>query len=75
VSVDPGTTARGFARRAGSAHPDHADRLEAAARDFDAVRYIGLAGTEDALDRLAALDRDLRTAVPVLREPVGAGAA
>jgi hypothetical protein len=75
VAVDPGTTARGFARRAGSAHPAHAVRLEAAARDFDAVRYLGRAGTEEALDRLAALDADLRTAVPALREPVGAGAA
>lgn len=75
VQVDPGTTARGFARRAGSAHPAHADRLVAAADDFDAVRYLGRAGTDAMLDRLLALDRDLRTAVPVLREPVGAGAA
>ncbi|MFT2689638.1 DUF4129 domain-containing protein [Clavibacter zhangzhiyongii] len=75
VAVDPGTTARGFARRAGSAHPAHAARLAGAADDFDAVRYLGRAGTEDMLDRLAALDRDLRTAVPVLREPAGAGSA
>jgi predicted lipid-binding transport protein (Tim44 family) len=75
VAVDPGTTARGFARRAGSAHPAHAARLVGAADDFDAVRYLGRAGTDDMLDRLAALDRDLRTAVPVLREPVGAGSA
>ncbi|MFS4507200.1 DUF4129 domain-containing protein [Clavibacter sp. Sh2141] len=73
VAVDPGTTARGFARRAGSAHPDHAARLAAAADDFDAVRYLGRVGTEEMVDRLVALDRDLRIAAPVLREPVGAG--
>ncbi|UOW04770.1 DUF4129 domain-containing protein [Clavibacter michiganensis subsp. michiganensis] len=73
AAVDPGTTARGFARRAGSAHPDHAARLVVAADDFDAVRYLGRPGTEEMLDRLSALDRDLRTAVPVLHEPVGAG--
>ena len=75
VTVDPGTTARGFARRAGSAHPGHGERLVAAADDFDAVRYLGRAGTEGMVDRLAALDRELRTAVPVLHEPVGAGPA
>ena len=75
VAVDPGTTARGFARRAGSAHPGHAERLVAAADDFDAVRYLGRAGTEEMVDRLVALDRELRTAAPVLREPVGAGPA
>ena len=75
VTVDPGTTARGFARRAGSAHPGHAERLVAAADDFDAVRYLGRAGTEEMVDRLVALDRELRTAAPVLREPVGAGPA
>nr|WP_228512118.1 DUF4129 domain-containing protein [Clavibacter sp. VKM Ac-2872] len=73
VAVDPGTTARGFARRAGSAHPAHAARLLVAADDFDAVRYLGRPGTEEMLDRLSDLDRDLRTAVPVLHEPVGAG--
>ncbi|WP_414171158.1 DUF4129 domain-containing protein [Clavibacter tessellarius] len=75
VAVDPGTTARGFSRRAGAAHPAHADRLLAAAADFDGVRYLDRPGTEESLDRLAALDRDLRTAVPVRREPVATGAA
>ena len=75
VMVDPGTTARGFARRAGDAHPAHADRLLRAASDFDGVRYLDRPGTEESLDRLAALDRELRTATPVRREPVAAGAA
>ncbi|ALD12337.1 DUF4129 domain-containing protein [Clavibacter capsici] len=75
VAVDPGTTARGFARRAGSAHPGHAARLLAAADDFDAVRYLGRPGTEEMVDRLDALDQELRTAVPVRHEPVAAGAA
>jgi len=75
VAVDPGTTARGFSRRAGAAHPAHADRLLAAAADFDGVRYLDRPGTEESLDRLAALDRDLRTAVPVRREPVATGPA
>jgi hypothetical protein len=75
VAVDPGTTARGFARRAGSAHPAHAARLTAAADDFDAVRYLGRPGTEEMVDRLVALDGELRTAVPAQREPVVAGTA
>lgn len=64
VSTDPGTTARGFALRAGRVFPDYADELTAGARAFDAVRYLGKTGTESDYARLAALELALRTASP-----------
>lgn len=66
VDLYPGMTARGFARRAAGPFPDAREALASAATDFDAVRYLGRAGTAEQYERLAALERDLRTARPAL---------
>lgn len=78
VTTDPGTTAYGFAARAGAVFPDSAAQLGEGADAFDAVRYLGLEGTEPAYDSLVALERTLRTAQPDSTgrgrgEPVAAG--
>ena len=64
VSTFPGTTAREFARRAGIVFPDLAERLGAAALDFDGVRYLDRAGTPEQWETMSALERQLRTARP-----------
>ncbi|MFD0315366.1 DUF4129 domain-containing protein [Streptomyces flavalbus] len=62
----PGRTADEAAAEAGRALPDHADRLRAAARDFDDVTYGGRPSTEQTYQRATALDRDLDRAKPQL---------
>jgi hypothetical protein len=62
VATFPGTTARGFARRAGQAFPDAAERLTACAADFDAVRYLDEAGTREGWDRIRTLEAELHDA-------------
>ena len=62
VSSFPGTTARGFARRAGAAFPDAAERLATCAGDFDAVRYLGEPGTAEQWARIEALEAELHDA-------------
>jgi hypothetical protein len=64
VDLYPGMTARGFAREAARPFPAHEERLGAVAADFDAVRYLGRAGTEDQFRRVAELERELRAARP-----------
>ncbi len=66
LALAPGTTAHGVAREAARAFPSLARELEVAARDFDAVRYLGASGGRDAFERLRALDRALDRARPVL---------
>ena len=75
VTTDPGTTAHGFAARASALFPESAGQLDKGADAFDAVRYLGLDGTEPDYDALVALERTLRTAQPVRAEGdrVGAG--
>ena len=68
VEVSPGTTARGFARRAGTAFPAEADRLESSAADFDEVRYLGGTGEREQYERLSVLERSLRSARPAAFE-------
>lgn len=68
VSSFPGTTARGFARRAGDAFPDAADRLGTCAADFDEVRYLGAGGTAEQWERIRMLEAALRDARPVHAE-------
>lgn len=68
VSTDPGTTATGFARRAGVVFPAFADRLAAGAGVFDRVRYLGGQGTEAEYRELVALEDEARTARPVSRD-------
>ena len=64
VTAYPGSTARDFARRAGGAFPAAADRLLAAASDFDGVRYLGQPGDVGQWARMEALEADLRDARP-----------
>lgn len=71
VTVTPGTTARGFAGRAGVTFPLAADRLMTAADAFDGVRYLGHPGSSVEYERLVSLEAELRTARPA-REPVPA---
>lgn len=66
LATSPGTTAHGFAARAGSAFPELATRLAEAADVFDRVRYLGQSGTEDEFRAVAALERELRAARTVI---------
>jgi hypothetical protein len=66
LDVRPGRTADEAAAEAGSVLPSAADRLSAAARDFDDVTYGGRAATEQSYHRIAELDRDLERTKPVL---------
>ncbi len=70
VSAFPGSTARDVARRASAAFPAAAERLAAAAADFDAVRYLDVPGTEQQWRRMEQLDAELHDARPVRRESV-----
>ena len=54
------------AAEAGRPLPGHADRLRAAARDFDDVTYGGRRATEQAYHRITELDRDLERTKPRL---------
>ena len=64
VSTSPGTTAREFARKAGTVFPAFDERLVGSGALFDRVRYLGEPGVEADYDRLAELERDLRFAKP-----------
>lgn len=66
LDVRPGRTADEAASEAGGALPAHADRLRAAARDFDDVTYGGRSASEGTYRRLATLDDDLERAKPAL---------
>jgi hypothetical protein len=68
VTTFPGTTAREFARRAGTIFPASAAPLAEAARSFDGVRYLDQTGTAAEWDAMLALDGSLRAAKPVLDE-------
>jgi hypothetical protein len=71
LSTTPGTTAHEFAVRAGRAFPASSDALADAAAVFDDVRYLDREGTREQYERVSALERELRSARPVL-EPVRA---
>ncbi|MGW0563552.1 DUF4129 domain-containing protein [Streptomyces sp. NPDC003016] len=62
----PGRTADEAAAEAGRSLPGHADRLRAAAREFDDVTYGGRTADEQAYQRLSELDSDLRRTKPLL---------
>ncbi|MFJ2906857.1 DUF4129 domain-containing protein [Streptomyces sp. NPDC087212] len=66
LDVRPGRTADEAAAAAGRPLPSHADRLRAAARDFDDVTYGGRTATETSYRRIADLDRDLDRTRPQL---------
>ncbi|MFF3889410.1 DUF4129 domain-containing protein [Streptomyces sp. NPDC001914] len=64
----PGRTADEAAEEASRSLPAHADRLRAAARDFDDITYGGRSGDPRAYQRLTELDRDLERTRPVLAD-------
>lgn len=66
LDARPGRTADEAASEAGRVLPAHADRLRAAARDFDDVTYGGRSAAEGTYRRLAALDDDLERTKPAL---------
>jgi hypothetical protein len=66
LDVRPGRTADEAAAEAGRALPAQADRLCAAAREFDDVTYGGRSAGEQSYRRLAELDRDLENTRPSL---------
>lgn len=66
VTTVPGSTAHDVARRAATPLPEHAGRLELAADDFDAVRYLGDAGDRERYARLVELDEAVQRARPRL---------
>lgn len=68
LTTSPGTTARDFGARAGRAFPDSAAALADAAAAFDDVRYLDKPGSQSRYRDVAALERVLRTARPVLEE-------
>lgn len=68
LTVSPGTTAHEFGQRAGRAFPAARDRLGAAARIFDEVRYLDRPGTKAGYHDLLALERELSSATPSLLE-------
>ncbi|WP_308406936.1 DUF4129 domain-containing protein [Streptomyces sp. AC555_RSS877] len=66
LDTRPGRTADEAAAEAGRALPSQADRLRAAARDFDDVTYGGRTATQQSYHRIAELDRDLVRTKPQL---------
>jgi Domain of unknown function (DUF4129) len=66
LDLRPGRTADEAASEASRTLPAHADRLSAAARDFDDVTYGGRSADEGTYRRLTALDDDLERTKPVL---------
>ena len=66
VITTPGTTAHDFSLRAATSFPGFEGRLAEAAAAFDDVRYLGGDGTAEQYEALASLERDLRTARPVM---------
>lgn len=72
LTTSPGTTAHEFARRAANAFPADADALDESSRAFDAVRYLGAAGTAEQYSVVERLERRLRSAKPAVFEAVDA---
>ena len=72
VDPPPGATVHGFARAAAVAFPALAARLEGAASAFDDVRYLRRPGTAELYGLIAAVDDDVASARPALREEVPA---
>lgn len=68
LTVFPGTTAVGFATRAGRAFPAEQAALTAAAGSFDDVRYADRPATREQAEAIAGLDDRLFAARPVLED-------
>ena len=72
LTTSPGTTAHDFATRAGTAFPDSAVELVAAALAFDEVRYLGGSGSAQQFADIAQLERVLRSAHAAQLEAIDA---
>ncbi len=70
LTTTPGTTASGFATRAGVAFPSLREEFVASAHSFDEVRYLGREGTREQYDAVASLETRARGLKPTL-EAVG----
>ncbi|NEB80458.1 DUF4129 domain-containing protein, partial [Streptomyces sp. SID14478] len=68
----PGRTADEAATEAARPLPQHAERLHAAAREFDDVTYGGRTATPDTYQRLTALDSEVDRTTPSLTAAPGA---
>jgi signal transduction histidine kinase len=66
LTTTPGTTAHGFAVRAGRSFPSLVNELTDAAAAFDAVRYLDETGSLAQYDQVEALERAVRAAKPIL---------
>lgn len=66
----PGATARAVAGRAAPWFPDHADRIDGAARSFDDVRYLGTAADETTARALLDTEASVRSARPAVAPAV-----
>jgi hypothetical protein len=66
VTTLPGSTAHDVARRAAAPLPEHAEALEGAAHEFDAVRYLGDPGNRDRYRLMTALDVAIQRTRPRL---------
>ncbi|WP_165067398.1 DUF4129 domain-containing protein [Marisediminicola senii] len=64
LQTTPGTTATAFAVDAARYFTDEADELAASARSFDEVRYLSRPGSVEAWQRVAALEKRVRSAQP-----------
>jgi hypothetical protein len=71
----PGMTAQGFARAAAQQFSGYAARFEVAAEHFDAVRYLGRAGTREQYEAVRELDEAIdRAPSPLVAGAAGTGA-
>lgn len=68
VTVTPGTTASGFAARAGASFPSLESEFESSARSFDGVRYLGREGTREQFEQIASLDERVRGQSPAIEK-------
>lgn len=71
LTTTPGTTAHDFAARAAAGFPDFREQLAQSATAFDAVRYLGRAGSADAFTATADLEQSLRATRPQLDAVAG----
>ncbi|WP_052460566.1 DUF4129 domain-containing protein [Microbacterium gorillae] len=73
VSLTPGATVHAFASEATTAFPTAATELGAVADVFDAVRYLRAPGTQEAYQRVCALDATLTRTRPAALAPLPGG--
>ncbi|EAR24792.1 integral membrane protein [marine actinobacterium PHSC20C1] len=68
ITMTPGTTAHGFALRAGHALPECAAEFATSADTFDLVRYMRKPASREQYEELRSLELRVRAARPILAE-------